>query len=147
MTTFVISLRETCENVSQIMWQTVILASLRPSLALLCAFVCTTWAHASKCCRDCKRAGSELWVLYRYQNQATSCPQLLGETAECPLCISCKKYFIRLLFMIWEKPSVIIYDNEWEDTKALKKITWITTLKKVTKHNVYTKLSGQHPGN
>lgn len=32
-----------------------------------------------------------------------------------------QEYFIRLLFMIWEKPSVIIYDNEWEEIKALKK--------------------------
>lgn len=59
------------ENVSQIMRQTVILVSLKPSLALLCAFVCTTQAHASKCHPDYKHAGNEVLLLYQYQKHAT----------------------------------------------------------------------------
>ena len=59
---------ETCENVSQIMRSTVILVSLKASLALLCAFVCTTWAHASKCHPDYKRAGNEVLLLYQIRS-------------------------------------------------------------------------------
>lgn len=62
---------EMCENVWQMIGQTVMLVSLKPALFPLHAFVCTTWASVLKCHPDHTHVWGEAAPLLRSHKHRT----------------------------------------------------------------------------